>query len=331
MKKYRRTRRFWIIGLGALGLAAALLLLPYFIPLSQASQTLQGLKQMPFSNSEVIDIACNSFHYRMYPALADSVKGKVLLVHGLGGSTFSYEESAPQLARDGWLILSVDLPGFGYSSRNPNYNHDQANRALDLWTLLDGVDSRLSPQLAQMPWFLAGHSMGGGTVAAMAIKDEARTAGLILIDPALSEAGGGSILTQFPPAVRLMQVALERFLLSEAGVRRFLTSAYGRAPTPEEISGYLAPLTLPGTARMAKNLFKSADVPDAALLSKTSLPILAIWGSLDTWVPPDESQKLLDIRPDAEIYIIEGAAHCPMETHTQEFVSTVLDWLNEQT
>ncbi len=327
MKKKKPRQWLRRIGFTILGLVAALLLLPYLIPLSKAST---AAAPKPFPNSEFEDIAGNSFHFRLYPAAAEQVKGKVLLVHGLGGSTFSYTESASQLAQAGWLIVSVDLPGFGYSSRNPDYNHDQANRAADLWALLDRIDSSLDAKLRNLPWLLAGHSMGGGTVAAMAIADEARAAGLILIDPALSEADGGSILTQFSPAVRFMQVALERFLLSEAGVRRFLTSAYGRAPTQEEVSGYLVPLTLPGTARMAGNLFKTTGGPDAALLSKTSLPILAVWGSLDTWVPPSEAQKLIDLRPDAVIHIIEGAAHCPMETHTQEFVSTVLDWLEGQ-
>lgn len=325
MKK--KNRFIKIIGWSLIGVLAVFFLVPFLIPLSQAST---AAAPKPFPNSEFEDITGNSFHFRLYPAAAEQVKGKVLLVHGLGGSTFSYTGSAPLLAQAGWLTVSVDLPGFGYSSRNPAYNHSQVNRAADLWALLDRIDSSLDGELRDLPWFLAGHSMGGGTVAAMAIADEARAAGLILIDPALPEAGGGSILTQFPPAVRFMQVALERFLLSEAGVRRFLTSAYGRVPTQEEVSGYLIPLTLPGTARMAGNLFKTTGGPDAALLSKTSLPILAVWGSLDTWVPPSESQKLIDLRPDAVIHIVEGAAHCPMETHTQEFVTTVLDWLEGQ-
>lgn len=324
MKKKNRFLK--IIGWTLLGVLAILFLVPFLIPLSQASQTIEK----PFWNSEFVNIGENSFHYRHYPAAGERAKGKILFVHGLGGSTFSYEGAAPKLAEAGWFVVSADLPGFGYSSRNPDYNHEQTNRAKDLWAMLEGIDLELEPALAGLPWYLSGHSMGGGTVTAMALSNEARSAGLILIDPALSPSTGGGAITGFPPAVRLMQVALERFLLGEGGVKRFLTSAYGRVPTQVEINGYLAPLTRPGTAKAAGNLFKTAGGPDAARLNNTTLPILAFWGSEDTWVPPAEAQKLTEIRPDALIHIVEGAAHCPMETHTEEFVSTLLHWLDGQ-
>jgi pimeloyl-ACP methyl ester carboxylesterase len=138
-----------------------------------------------------------------------------------------------------------------------------------------------------------------------------------------------NIAVSFPPAGRWLQVALEHFLLTENNIKRFLTSAYGRAPTPDQIKGYLTPLTLPGTAASSANLFKTARNEDARLLKGISTPILALWGSEDTWVPVSESQRLMKIRPDVTLSIIEGAAHCPMETHMDEFVRVVLSWLSQ--
>ena len=285
----------------------------------------------PFQNSGWEEISGTSFHYRLYPPAGNAVKGKALLIHGLGGSTFSFERTAPLIAGAGYCVVSADLPGFGYSGRNPGYDHAQANRARDLWTLLEIVDSRLEPDLAAAPWLLTGHSMGGGTAAAMAISAPERVKGLILIAPALSGREGGSPLLGFPPAARLLQVALERVLITPGGVRRFLASAYGREPSPEEVAGYLAPLQLPGTARAATGLFQGTDRFDPAALKNVPAPILAVWGSEDAWVPPGGADKLLAIRPDAEIRILPGAAHCPMETHTEAFAQLVLDWLAQDT
>ena len=324
--KQQRKKGWKIAGLAFLGLLIVILLVPYLIPLSKASLKPE---QLPFENSRRADIRGISFHYRVYAPTLDPVRGKVLMVHGLGGSTFSYEQSAAAFASAGWLCIVADLPGFGFSERDAQYKHAQDSRAEDLWLLLDMVDDGLSPGLGELQWHLTGHSMGGGTVAAMAIRDAARAAGLILIDPALFGPGDRSAVFGVAPVTRLLQVTLERVLLTESGVRRFLRSAYGREPTAEEVRGYLVPLTVPGTARTLPGLLKTSDNFDPAPLSQIDVPILAVWGSEDTWVPPSEGEKLLVIRPDASIRVIEGAAHCPMETHPEEFIRITLAFLVE--
>ena len=325
MKRNDPKRVLKAIGITVLCALLVLTAVPYLIPLSQPVLT-ASLK--PFYNSDRAVIRGTSFHFRTYPPSESQVKGKVLFVHGLGGSIFSFEAAAPLIARQGYYVVLVDLPGFGYSDRNPEYDHNQANRADDLWHLLTIIDNTLQGELAGVPWHLAGHSMGGGTVAAMALQNEGRTRSLILIDPALFDMARGSIAVTFPPVGRWLQVALEHLLLTESGVRRYLTSAYGRVPTPDQIKGYLTPLTLPGTAASIANILKTAKNEDASQLKGISSPILALWGSEDTWVPASESQRLREIRPDVTLSIIEGAAHCPMETHTNAFVQTIIPWMS---
>ncbi len=326
MKHNRRKRTLKAIGISVLSGLLLLAALPYLIPLSQAA-SMASLK--PFENSQRAVINGTSFHYRSYPSTETLVKGKVLFVHGLGGSTFSFEPAAPLIARQGYHVVLVDLPGFGYSDRNPGYDHSQANRAEYLWQLLDIIDHSLQGELAGLPWHLAGHSMGGGTVTAMALQNEGRTRSLILIDPALFDTLRGIGAAAFPPVSRWLQVALEHLLVTENNIKRFLTSAYGSVPTRAQIQGYLAPLTLPGTAAASANLLKTARNEDASLLKGISTPILALWGSEDTWVPVSQAQRLLEIRPDVTLGIIRGAAHCPMETHTDEFVQALLSWLSQ--
>ncbi len=56
-------------------------------------------------------------------------------------------------------------------------------------------------------------------------------------------------------------------------------------------------------------------------------PILAIWGENDTWVPLSELDPLLAVRDDVKVEIIEGAGHCPMETHTDATLDVMTAWL----
>ena len=135
-------------------------------------------------------------------------------------------------------------------------------------------------------------------------------------------------LLAIPPLGRWMTLALERFLISETRISSLLESAYGRAPSPEEVEGYLSPLRLPGTARSLLNFLRTSKNEDPAALKGLPVPVIAIWGSRDTWVPPEDLDRLSAIRPDITARVIRGAAHCPMETHPDEFTAIVLEWLS---
>ena len=284
---------------------------------------------LPFDNSALADINGIRFHYRTYPPKDGADKGKLLLVHGLAGSTFSFDTAAPLICAGGYLVVSVDLPGFGYSDRSPLYDHSQKNRARDLWQLLSLIDRGLDSDTAVEPWHLAGHSMGGGTVAAMAMQAPQRTTSAIFIDAALFESPRGIWPLAIPLLDRWVLLTLENILLTEKRITGLLASAYGTEPAPEQVEGYLAPLRLPGTARALLNFIRTAENEDPKGLRGLNVPILAVWGSEDTWVPREELNRLIAIRPDTVARLIEEAVHCPMETHPEAFADIVLKWLSE--
>ena len=73
----------------------------------------------------------------------------------------------------------------------------------------------------------------------------------------------------------------------------------------------------------------TAKNEDLQKFKDLSLPAFALWGSVGRWILLKEMNKLQEIRPDLKTTIIEGAAHCPTETHTQDFVNALLLWLSE--
>ena len=301
---------------------------PYFVPLSKPLTL-----ALPYDNSAAFTIDDTTIHYRTYSPQNSKIQGKVLMIHGLGGSTYSYEKSAPSLAAQGYYVITIDLPGFGYSSRNPEENHAQTHRAALIWQCLDQIDDQIKQTYSMtesVKWHLVGHSMGGGTVAAMAYQEPMRTESLVFVDGALFETSrGGVTLTSVPMLLRWVQVALEHVIITEDRIRSFLESAYGGAPTSEQVAGYLKPLRVNGTARAAASLLKTAEnLPDSELAT-LKVPALAIWGKEDQWVPFSDTERIKTLMPQLKIQAIEGAGHCPMETHSDIFNKHLLTWLSD--
>jgi 2-hydroxy-6-oxonona-2,4-dienedioate hydrolase len=317
----RTKRKKWPIRV-LVALLSVLLVLsvaPYLIPVTTATSE----RVAPFPESVFTEIDGILLHYRLWPANGAGYKGKILLVHGLGGSTFSWRNNVDALSQAGYIVLAVDLPGFGYSDRKRGMDHSQENRSLLLWQMLDEVDQTLAAEMKDDPWNLAGHSMGGGTVTAMALQNPARTRSVVLVDGAVL-AGGTSlrILLDYPPVGRWIEGLGRSLLLKRDKIAAFLASAYGSAPSAAEVDGYLQPLLLPGTEGSFVDMMRTSTlIKESALrqLQDHAVPVAAIWGGKDTWVPLEEAYKLKALLPGMILDVIPDAHHCAMETHSDLF------------
>ena len=57
-------------------------------------------------------------------------------------------------------------------------------------------------------------------------------------------------------------------------------------------------------------------------------PAIAFWGDKDTWVPLSGMKPVADQIPSIKISVIEGAGHCPMATHADQFNQQMLLFLD---
>lgn len=287
-----------------------------------------GSADFPESSELLLDGV--RLHYRVWHPDGPP-QGSVLLVHGLGGSTFSWRYTAPHLAAQGYTAVAVDLPGFGYSDRSRGLDHSQQNRSRLLWKLVDHLDSERATT-SEPAWHLVGHSMGGGTITAMAHSRPEYTRSLVY--------AAGSVFRQPPatagflfriPVISSLLAHLARFfLLTEGRIADTLESAYGRTPTQDEVAGYWEPLRLPGTETALLDITTSQGEPVDVLLSGIDTPALLIWGAEDSWVPLSEGEQLEKVLPQARLEVIEGSGHCPMETHPETFNQLLTDFLAAQ-
>ena len=298
-------------------------LIPYAIPLPAASP----IPANPFEESLFANIAGIDLHYRLW--LPENISGKVLFVHGLGGSTFSWRHNIQPLVDAGFLVAGVDLPGFGYSSRQQGVDHSQGNRAKLVWNLLQEIELSLEGETAPLNWNLVGHSMGGGTVAAMALQEPSRTESLVFVAGAVygRPAGVTAHLLRYPPAQRWLVVAARFFFITPERIESLLASAYGDKPSPHAVAGYLGPLTIEGTVHSLIDMTLTAKDTSPLAISTIEVPALLIWGDEDSWVPPEVGHRLVNDLKNAEMVIIPATGHCPMETNPRDFNGLLLDFL----
>lgn len=288
--------------------AFACLLLPLLLMLpGEAPAT-------PFDNSRQQAIAGVPVHVRHWPAAGAAGGCPVLLLHGFGGSTFSFRDLAPALAAAGHEVWALDLPAYGYSARTPFPG--TAGAALAPWLRERGAG-----------WCLLGHSMGTRVVAELVQDMPGDIASVVYLAgnpiPSAKELRNRERF-KAPRLRRWLAGLLERRYLREEKVGELLAKAYGRAASPEEIEGYLSPLRQPGTALAIMNGYAAQWPATPTGADLDSVPTLILWGENDQWVKPEVADRLQAALPSARRITVAGAGHCPMETHVAPTLDAVL-------
>ncbi|MCX7033175.1 MAG: alpha/beta hydrolase [Arenimonas sp.] len=288
------------------------LLLPLLLTLLMAAPVVARAE--PFANSRFEAIDGVRVHVRHWPADGAARGCPVLLLHGFGGSTYSFRELAPALAAAGHDVWALDLPAYGYSARTPFPG--TAGAALAPWLEAKGRG-----------WCLLGHSMGTRVVAELVQARPGGVASVIYLAgnpiPSAKELRSRERFKS-PRLRRWLAGLVESRYLREERIGDLLAKAYGRPATAAEIDGYLTPLRQPGTALAIMNGYAAQwpETPTGAALD--GVPTLILWGENDAWVKPEVADRLQAALPSASRITIDGAGHCPMETHVADTVDAVL-------
>ena len=293
----------------------------------QLIQADSNQNETPFNNSKFVEIDNINLHYRIDKAITDQPLGKILMVHGMGGSTYCWRENTGPLSESGFTVITVDLPAFGFSDRQPGLDHTAKNRADWLWGLLDFLDSELFND--NTPWILVGHSMGAKPIAEMAFNRNQDVEALIFVSGAVFNSPPNLIgnLSDRTPFNHIFEFVIQNILHQPFAINRALKSAYGREVSEEQLSQYLEPLKLEGTARAWLDLVRSSS-DELQNLEQLEIKSLLIWGSEDSWVPVDDAIKLNNKLPESYLEIISDNHHMPMVTASEEVNNLIIDFLN---
>lgn len=233
----------------------------------------------PYENSHFIKIDSATFHYRIYNETIKNRKGKVLLVHGFCGSTFCWRNNIDALVNAGYMVVAIDLPGFGYSDRNLHVNQSNSGRAHLIWALLAKIDPDDKGK-----WNIVGHSMGGGAVEAMALMNPDRVQTVTLVDGMVfirnqNMKGAFITMAKMKETNPILVALAQQNIISYNSIARLMKNVYGRPLDSIEMKGYFDPLKINGSAASVINVYANAhEIRHLHADGLLDLPVLLIWG-----------------------------------------------------
>lgn len=296
---------------------------------SYGQEVISKVPDKPYENSHFLKIDSATFHYRVYNEGIKNQRGKVLLVHGFCGSTFCWRKNIDTLVNAGYLVVAIDLPGFGYSDRNLHVNQSNSGRAHLIWALLAKID-----QNDKRKWNIVGHSMGGGAVEAMALMNPDRVQTVTLVDGMVfirnqNMEGAFITMSKMKGYNQIMVSLAKQNIISYNSMERQMKKVYGRPLDSTEMKGYMNPLHIKGSAASVINIYANAhEIRHLHADGLLDLPVLVIWGKKDRTIHLRSAKKLKRNVPTIDLKIIPDAHHSPMETHSRQFNELFLNFLN---
>lgn len=272
--------------------------------------------EQPWPDSVFFDTGNTRVHGRLARS-SQPAKGYILLLHGLAGSTWSWQAISPQLQAAGYTVLALDIPPFGFSANSSADFRDSRSAVAALTGIMAGIHDG--------SWIVGGHSMGARYATRLALSEPDRVAALVLFDAAVLPE------ERRPPgrlAAWFIRPFLNYTLRRPAQLRRFLKGAYGQKPDDAAVFAYAAPFSQPGKIAALTAWALQAPAEDPLALDALALPVLLVWGEKDTWVPIENAHTIKQAVPQATLAVIGGAGHNPMETHPAESMEAVSRFLD---
>ncbi len=250
----------------------------------------------------------------------------VLLLHGIGQSLEDWNEQHDRLSHT-HTVLSLDLPGFGYSDRLPG--------AATLGKLAGILPAFLDELGVTEPVAVVGNSLGGAVAMTLAAKHPERVSSLVLAN----SAGFGKEVTMVlrllavkPIGAALMKPSVkssERTVSSLFYDRSLATDAriqhsFALSQRADHAKTLLDIATDLGTFRGVSPRWR-ASLLEA--MQAVDVPTLVVWGDHDHVLPSTHLSAALTALPHAESHLFEKTGHMPQIERPDEFAALVEDFL----
>ena len=246
---------------------------------------------------------------------------RVVFLHGLFGQGKNWHTIALRLAERGFRVTTVDLPNHGRSPWTEQQDYEE------MAELVGGLLARLGE-----PVTLVGHSMGGKVAMTVALRRPELLTGLVVVDIAPVDYGGGS--AEFEGFIAGMQ-ALD---LQNLTSRREADEALTEAVPDDTVRGFL----LQSLVRDAKNGWRwrlNLDVlqrdlgrlggfpqfDDAAVFEG---PVLWIAGANSPYVREEYRTQMTTLFPRTRLVRIKDAGHWVHSEQPAVFVSALGQFLS---
>lgn len=319
-------KKGWKMTLFILGASFVLLLIgPFLVPVPPLEGT-QSPQALSDPDSRFIEINGINVHYK----LAGDGEPVFILLHGFGASTFSWREVMGPFSELG-TVIAYDRPAFGLTERPLDWKENNPyTQESNIQILLGLMDA-----FAIKEAILIGNSAGGTLATAFTLEHPDRVTALIEVSAAIyqtrPDSGFLNWLLQTPQMDHVGPLIARRLAGRQGDA--FIESAWHNPSlfqaNPEIAAGYRVPLIAENWDRALWEHTKAAQPPNLAdRLGQIQVPTLVISGDDDQIVPVDNSIRLAEDIPGAQLVVIDNCGHLPQEECPDDFMESVINFLN---
>ncbi|MCF8215855.1 MAG: alpha/beta hydrolase [Chlorobium sp.] len=279
------------------------------------------------SEQRFIDIDGLQLHCR----IKDGGAPTLMLLHGSFLSMRSWRLVFDTLAKRS-MVIAIDRPAFGSTSRpspvtgklNPYSPEGQADLVPELLDRLGIPDA-----------VLVGNSTGGTIALLAAMRHPDRVSGLVLADPMVYS---GYATSEFPhwlyPVFRAAAPVggvFAKLMIRMAFGKLHRTFLHNESLLEKELfEGYRSDFMQGNWGRAFwELLLGSHNLSLDRRLGKLRVPTLVITGDHDRMVKPDETIRLAQELPGAELHIFPHCGHLPQEEKPHLFIKEVNSFLDK--
>ncbi|MFS8130374.1 MAG: alpha/beta fold hydrolase [Candidatus Dojkabacteria bacterium] len=292
--------------------------LPFIIILPQ--EEYRTAEQLASRNSSFQTIDGVKIHYEVY---GDPVNPPVVLIHGFGGSTFTWRETIPFLQENKFYVIAIDLKGFGLSQKGLDLDYSHTSQAKMISELLKNLNVKDA--------VIVGHSMGANVAITLSIEHPDKVSKLILVDAVINKIDSNP-LSQLSPLINVFPIEqyARQFLLryvTNDKVKDILKSAYNdpELVTDDDVKGYSDALKMKDWHDSVIGIIRDSSKNNLSKsLDQIGKPVRIIWGLQDPWINIEDGKKInVDIKGSI-MDVVEDAGHLPMEEKPSEFNAILL-------
>lgn len=263
-----------------------------------------------------------SIHYTVIPAEGE-YKGRIMFLHGFLYSGTTWNGIAEIMSAEGYDCYLLDLPNFGYSTRETADTELIAREEL--------VVNFMETIAPANEWILAGHSMGGGVSLNIACENDLQA--LMLFCPSEIYMQGSSMLTTLASSryvSKLMDSIFKIVLSSDLIVKMavYMTTGDMNYANSYDASLLAEPLMIEGTGSGMLLASANAKNTDLEAIAEIDTPTLLVWADGDSVIGEDMVANIGGALSNAEVHTVEGS-HIVIETAPDTVAQLALDFLQK--
>jgi pimeloyl-ACP methyl ester carboxylesterase len=276
----------------------------------------------------VEEVRIHGHRVRYRTASCDPANPVLLLVHGIAGSSQTWEEVIGPLARD-HTVIAPDLLGHGESAK-PRGDYSLGAYASGLRDLLAVLGHDRAT--------IVGHSLGGGVAMVFAYQFPERTERMVLVDSGGlgREVSLALRAASLPGSEFVLPLLFSTPLLRAGGA---IAGALGKVglrggPDVEEIARGISGFTDVRTRTAFVHTVRAVIDPQGQRVSARDrlyladgVPTLLVWGDCDRIIPVDHGRAAAELIHNSRLEIFPGAGHFPHRDDPLRFVEVLRDFL----